>query len=67
MPQTEPEEAERLLRETTDAVDFVLRRGRPPLGGIHDISDTLRRVELGMMLNPGELLRIADTLRAPAI
>ena len=64
MPQTEPEEAERLLRETTDAVDFVLRRGRPPLGGIHDISDTLRRVELGMMLNPGELLRIADTLRA---
>ncbi|NMA34511.1 MAG: endonuclease MutS2 [Clostridiaceae bacterium] len=64
MPQTEPEEAERLLRETTDAVDFVLRRGRPPLGGIHDVRDTLRRAELGMTLNPGELLRIADTLRA---
>jgi DNA mismatch repair protein MutS2 len=63
-PMAEPEEAERLLRETTDAVDFVLRRGSPPLGGIHDVRDTLRRAELGMTLNPGELLRIADTLRA---
>ena len=64
LPQTQPEEVERMLKETTDAVDFILRRGSPPLGGIHDIRDTLRRVELGTAINPGELLRVADTLRA---
>ncbi|HOJ80704.1 MAG TPA: endonuclease MutS2, partial [Clostridiales bacterium] len=64
LPQTQPEEVERMLKETSDAVDFILRRGSPPLGGIHDIRDTLRRVELGTALNPGELLRVADTLRA---
>ena len=64
LPRTESEEVERMLRETTDAVDFILRRGSPPLGGIHDIRDTLRRAEIGTVLNPGELLRVADTLRA---
>lgn len=64
MPRTEPEEVEMMLKETTDAVDFIMRRGSPPLGGIHDIRDTLRRAEIGITLNPGELLRVADTLRA---
>ena len=54
----------RLLKETTDATDFILKRGSPPLGGLHDIRGSLRRVELGSVLNPGELLRVADTLRA---
>ncbi len=52
------------LRETTDATNFVLRRGNPPLGGLRDIRSSLKRVEIGSMLNPGELLSIADTLRA---
>jgi len=64
MPRTEPAEVEMMLKETTDAVDFIMRRGSPPLGGIHDIRDTLRRAEIGITLNPGELLRVADTLRA---
>ncbi len=53
-----------MLKETTDAVDFILRRGSPPLGGLHDVRSNLKRVELGSVLNPGELLRIGDTLRA---
>lgn len=53
----------RMLKETTDATDFILRRGNPPLGGLHDIRSSLKRVEIGSVLNPGELLRIADTLR----
>ena len=64
LPRKEAEEVERMLSETTDAVDFILRRGSPPLGGIHDIRDTLRRVRTGIALNPGELLLVADTLRA---
>lgn len=55
---------QRMLNETSDAVDFILRRGSPPMGGIHDIRGSLRRVEIGTALNPGELLRIADVLRA---
>ena len=54
----------RMLDETSDAVDFILRRGSPPLGGLHDVRSSLRRVEIGTVLNPGELLRIADVLRA---
>ncbi len=54
----------RKQKETTDAVDFILRRGNPPLGGIHDIRSSLKRVEIGSILNPGELLRVSDTLRA---
>ncbi len=54
---------ERRLKETTDAVDFMLRRGSPPLGGLHDIRSSLKRVEIGSVLNPGELLRVSDTLR----
>jgi DNA mismatch repair protein MutS2 len=53
-----------MQKETTDAVDVILSRGNPPLGGLHDLRGSIRRVELGSVLNPGELLRTADTLRA---
>lgn len=64
VPVRQPETVRRMLRETSDAVDFILRRGSPPLGGLHDISGSLKRAEIGSILNPGELLHIADTLRA---
>lgn len=63
-PQKEISLVTRMLKETTDATDFILKRGSPPLGGLHDIRGNLRRVELGSVLNPGDLLRVADTLRA---
>ena len=63
-PQKEISLVTRMLKETTDATDFIMRRGSPPLGGLHDIRSSLRRVELGSVLNPGELLKVADTLRA---
>lgn len=63
-PRCELADVTEMLRETTDATDFILRRGNPPLGGIHDIRGSLKRVEIGSVLNPGELLFIADTLRA---
>lgn len=63
-PSTRFDEIKRALKETTDAVTCILRKGSPPLGGIHDIRSSIRRAEAGGMLNPGELLRIADVLRA---
>lgn len=50
--------------ETDEAVRLLLRRGNPPLGGIHNIIAEAKRAELGGILSPGGLLKIADTLRA---
>lgn len=52
-----------MLNETSDATGFIVRRGSPPMGGIHDIRGSLKRVNMGSMLSPGELLRVSDTLR----
>jgi len=62
-PYTGLEQIQSEQKETTDAVTCILRKGSPPLGGIHDIRSAIRRAEAGGMLNPGELLRIADVLR----
>lgn len=63
-PQKSFGKVSQLLKETSDGVSFIARKGRPPLGGIHDIRDSLKRVSLGSMLNPIELLRISDVLMA---
>ncbi len=52
------------LKETSDGVAFLVRKGSPPFGGIHDIRNSLKRADMGAVLNPGELLAVADTLRA---
>lgn len=64
MPSTDFDEIKQALKETTDAVTCILRKGSPPLGGIHDIRSSIQRAVAGGMLNPGELLRVADVLRA---
>lgn len=63
-PQMDYLKVNAILNETSDGVSFVVRKGSPPMGGIHDIRNSLKRVEIGAVLNPGELLRVADTLRA---
>ena len=50
--------------ETDEAVKLILRRGNPPLGGIHNILMEVKRAEIGGILYPGGLLKIADTIRA---
>ena len=62
-PTSDYYEVESSLKETTDAVEIVVKKGSPPLGGIRDIRKATKRVELGGILNPGELLMIADVLR----
>jgi len=63
-PETDYSKVQSLLEETSAGVSFILRKGSPPLGGIHDIRGSLKRVEIGSVLSPGELLKVADTLRA---
>lgn len=63
-PEKEFSKIRLLLKETGDGASFIARKGSPPMGGIHDIRNSLRRVGMGAVLSPGELLRISDTLRA---
>ena len=63
-PETEYGVILGLLKETSDAAGFIVRRGSPPMGGIHDIRGSLKRADMGSMLPAGELLRVSDTLRA---
>ena len=63
-PFTSYEEVIPAQNQTTDAVTCVLRKGTPPLGGIHEVRSFIRRAQSSGMLNPGELLMIADVLRA---
>lgn len=63
-PEKDFQTVRSLLKETDDGVAYLVRKGSPPLGGIHDIRGSLKRVEVGSVLGPGELLRIGDVLRA---
>ncbi|QNU65836.1 endonuclease MutS2 [Ruminiclostridium herbifermentans] len=63
-PQTDFNTVEKLLSETNDGVSCIMRRGSPPLGGITDIRPSLKRLDIGGVLNPGELLRLGGVLRA---
>ncbi len=64
MPDNDFEKIKINLKETSDGVNFISRRGSPPLGGIHDIRDSIRRADIGSMLNLRELIRVAGVLRA---
>jgi DNA mismatch repair protein MutS2 len=62
-PQRDIKIITKLLDETSAGTNFILRRGSPPMGGIHDIRSSLKRLEIGAVFSPAELLRTADTLR----
>lgn len=63
-PSDNMHEVKELLQETTEAVNLILKKGNIPLVGVQDIRVPLRKVKLGSTLEPGELLKIADTLKA---
>lgn len=63
-PSPDIDEVELKLKQTNDALSCLIRAGAPPLGGIRDIRNALKRAELGGILNTKELLETADVLRA---
>lgn len=63
VPSTDINEVKELQQETTEAVNLTLKKGNAPLGDIQDIRVPLRKVKMGAGLDPGELLKIANTLR----
>lgn len=63
-PQTDFNIVGKMLSETSDGVSCIMRRGSPPLGGMNDIRASLKRLDIGGVLNPAELLRLGGVLRA---
>ncbi|MBL7575571.1 DNA mismatch repair protein MutS2 [Peptoniphilus asaccharolyticus DSM 20463] len=51
------------LKETTEAVDYIIKRGEPPLFGIYDMSSYMKRLEIGGYLTAGQLIKVGDFLR----
>lgn len=64
VPSSDINEVRELQQETTEAVNLILKKGNAPLSGIYDIRVPLRKVKMGSRLDPGELLKIAYTLRS---
>ena len=63
-PLQDIDEIQNLLDETQDAVNFIIKRGMPPLAGIKDIRGAVRRAASGGSLSFSELLSISGVLRA---
>ncbi len=63
IPETDIVTILRLQKETTDAKELSLKKGRPPFGGAKDISEGLERAKKDAILSPRELLDIAYLLR----
>ncbi len=63
-PETNYDNIIRLLTESEDAVNYIIKRGTPPLAGVSDIRPSVRRAASGATLGFGELLKISGLLRA---
>lgn len=62
-PSTDLAHVKHSQNETDEGVSLLIKRGSAPLGGIHDILIEVKRAEIGSVLSPGALLKVADTLR----
>ena len=62
-PQTELPLVQRLVEETDDACRLMAGFGTPSFGQLSNVTNPLRRADAGAALMPGELLRVAETLR----
>ena len=63
-PSPDYNEVKYMLQETSEAQGILVKRGHVNMGGIQDISDNAKRAAIGGVLDPGSLLKVADTLRA---
>ena len=63
-PLTDADDVQRVLDETTAAVNMTALRGSPSFSGVRPVRASLQRADMGGALNTRELLDIAAVLRA---
>ncbi len=64
LPQSDLDTIKQLLRETSDGLSRILRKGSVSFSGIHDIRPSLLRLKMGASLSIVELLHISSDLDA---
>ncbi len=62
LPQTDKDTIELAQRETSDALTHIMTQGGVSFGGIRDIREHLKRMDIGAILGIGDLLDIAGLL-----
>lgn len=62
-PKKDIEEIEYLQRETEEAFNIILKKGNPPLFGINNVKNYVKRAEKGGMLIPKDFIKLSDSLR----
>lgn len=62
-PSTDLQEIQTWQRQTSDALTRIWQKGSVSFLGLHDIGESLRRLEIGSTLGMGELLRISALLK----
>lgn len=66
LPSCDYSEIVQNQQETTDAVTRVRQKGSLSFGGVKDITDSLKRLEIGSSLNIVELLAVSSVLTVAA-
>lgn len=64
MPLTTFSEVDNLLKQTDEAYQYLYRYGTGGIYYFDDVSDELKRVDIGSALNNAELLRVASNLKS---
>ncbi|WP_128894862.1 endonuclease MutS2 [Longirhabdus pacifica] len=64
MPLSHIDEVNHRLQATEEASQVIRLKGHPPFSNIEDIVPALKRAKIGGMLNPKELIHIANVIYA---
>jgi len=64
LPHSNLKQIKILQKETTDALNRLLRKGSVSFSGIHDIRPSIMRLKVGSSLGAGELLHLSSDLDA---
>ncbi len=62
VPSPDFKQVETWQKETSDALNMAVKKGRIPIGHIKEVTTSLKRVEIGAVLSSYELLNIAKVL-----
>lgn len=65
-PLDDPVEINHLLEKTADALELITKYSNPPLYGIYELGQIVKRLNMGGILEHYEFRQIADSLRVSA-
>lgn len=52
------------LQETREGLNLLIKKGSPPFEGVYDVREEIEKAGKGFTLLPGQLLKIANVMRA---